>query len=195
MEILVGRPTNIDSGSGTTVDRRFDLLRFKDVVVKTYNLHGSEDVNIHSLRAYQELTNRVARKVGSAREDLRMRVFSAGGVDHRFSWVINPIHHVGEGSDGVYSTSPLIQGVSLGELFTNKQAILTAIDPELVNFLRDEFARFRKLLDYEFSYQNLKLIALNVTLTNLDGEDHQLVVTNIREYINNRGNPLRLIPR
>lgn len=195
MEILLGRPQDVDSGSGTTITKQYDLLRLQDVAVRTFNLHGSENVSIHHLRAYQQLTNTVARKVDRARVDLRSRVFQGESGQHKFDWKVNPIHHVGEGPDGLYTTSPYVEGLSLGELFNNRIDVLNALDPKLAGFLRQEFSRFGKLLNYEFPYQHLRLIALNVTMTNLRGSDHQLVITNLREYVDPRGNPFKLLRR
>ncbi len=177
----------IDSGSGTTVYKL--EYPFLSLAKKVFDLPGSAEISLAELRSYQRLTNELSTDLARARPDLIRRTQPRGESRLVVSWSINPIYYVGRGQDKhLFTLSPFINGISLAEIFQGN-----TYPVESIAFLKDEMVRISRLLEYEYPYYRLRLIALNILLRETTSPNSvDLIITNIRESVTPFRHPIKI---
>jgi hypothetical protein len=187
--VFAPKKQKIDSGTGSTI------YRVGPVVVKVYDLPGSEGLNIYGIRNFESDTLEVKKTVENLNPGLRCPCLG----EYCFRWRVNPINATGLVNTGnsihPWSLSPFVNGVSIGDfLDDNKELNLPGIETDhLKEFLKSELIRFNRLLKSYLDIYELGLInitALN-TLVVIKGKKIDLFITSIRDYVLRRG-PVRL---
>lgn len=184
----------IDSGSGNSV-YKVTQFPFGPSALKLFDLPSSEKLTLNNVDKYRKTTGEVAHMVSGARDDLSVRHFQ----DCVFRWTVNNIQKVGlvrldSNKIVPYTRSPWVDGISLGEIFSyphniNEEPYDRLKEGGFVGFLREELHRFNRLLKYNYDLNHgnkVNLLPLNVSVRSKGGSAFDLVVTNIREFVNIR---------